>query len=224
MTGGPRWRILPGMGGFVLKRLLLAVPMIIGTSLLVFSIFYLSRVDPVRRYLGERSQDEALVQSLRQELGLNDPAHIRYGRFLRGVFTWDFGKSIRTRRPVTQEIRDRFPATVELALCALTLSVVFGLGAGIVAGMNRNTLWDYAAMGVSLLAVSLPVFWLGLLLSYYFSEKLGWFPLDQRLSLRFSGAVPERTGLLLVDSLLAGRRDVFVDAMRHLALPSVALA
>lgn len=209
---------------FLLRRLLLAVPILIGSSLLVFSIFYLSRVDPVRRALGERAQDAALVERLRDELGLNDPAWQRYLRFIGGVFVGDFGKSIKTRQPVADEIRARFPATVELAGAAFVLSTVAGLCAGVLAGLRRNTVWDYGSMALALLAVSLPVFWLALLLAWTFGEWLGWLPLDQRHSLRYAGAVPSRTGLMLVDSLVAGRWDVFVDALRHLVLPATTLA
>lgn len=209
---------------FLLRRLLLTIPMLVGASLLIFTVFNISNVDPVKRFLGDRAHDEALVQQMRDELGLNDPAWKRYFRFIGGVAVGDFGTSISTRRPVAEEIRQRLPASIELALTALLLSIAFGLFAGIVAGLNRNTPLDYAAMGAALTAVSLPVFWLALLLAYFFAEKLGWFPLDQRLSLRHIGAVPSRTGLLLVDSLLAGNFEVFGNALRHLALPAITLA
>lgn len=212
------------MFAFILRRLLFAVPIIIGSSLLVFSIFYLSRVDPVQRALGERAQDAELVKRLRDELGLNDPAWQRYLRFIGGVAVGDFGKSIKTRQPVADEIRARFPATVELAGAAFILSTVFGLCAGVLAGLRRNTVWDYTSMALAMIAVSLPVFWLALLLSWTFGEWLGWLPIDQRHSLRYAGAVPTRSGLLLLDSVVAGRWDVFLDALRHLVLPATTLA
>jgi peptide/nickel transport system permease protein len=209
---------------FILRRLLLAIPLVLVSSLLVFGIFSVSKVDPVRRMLGERSQDEALVQFERDRLGLNDPAHVRYGRFLKGIFTGDFGTSMRTGRTVVEELGDRLPATVELGGAALLLSLLFGLSAGILAGLNRNTPVDYAAMGASMLAVSLPVFWLALLMSYFFSERLGWLPLDGRYGLIHSGAIESVTGLRVVDALIARRWDVLADALRHLVLPASALA
>ncbi|MDX2176062.1 MAG: ABC transporter permease [Candidatus Sumerlaeia bacterium] len=212
------------MAAFILKRLLLAVPMVIGSSLLVFGIFYFSKLDPVRRLLGERSTNEELVQKMREDFGLNRPAHIRYFDFLGGVARGDFGRSMATREPVMKEIRQRFPATLELTMAAMLVSATVGLLFGIVAAFKKDTWIDYACMGFSLAAVSLPVFWLALMLSYYFSEKLGWFPLQQRYALRFSGEVPTRTGLMLVDSAIAGRWDVFGNVMRHLALPAITLA
>ncbi len=211
------------MAIFVLKRLVLAVPLLLGASLLIFLIFETSGADPVKRLLGERSQDEQLVERLREEYGLNDPAHERYFRFVGGALRGDFGRSIRTRRSVTEEIRERFPATLELALAAMALAVVTGMTAGVVSGLKRNTLWDYTAMTGALMAVSLPVFWVGLLLAWFFGERLGWFPIDQRLSLKYSGVVPERTGLMLPDAIMAGRFDVFRNALAHLVLPAVTL-
>ncbi len=212
------------MGTFIAKRLLLAIPMLLGASLLIFAIFYASRVDPVRRALGERAQDEAIVQQLRDEYGLNDPPWMQYGRFIGGVVRGDFGRSIRTQRSVTAEIRQRFPATLELGASAFLISLVFGLGAGIIAGTNRERWPDYLAMGAAILAVSLPVFWLALLLSHGLAVERSWFPLDARLDLMLEGQVPARTGLFTVDALLAGRGDVLRNALWHLALPSFTLA
>jgi peptide/nickel transport system permease protein len=209
---------------FILRRLLLAVPMVIGSSLLVFSVFYISRIDPVKRMLGERSQNVEAVAEMRRSLGLDRPAHVRYLGFLAGIARGDFGRSMATREPVMDEIRQRFPATLELTLAAMAISVSFGLAAGCIAAIRRNTPADYAAMGVSLLGVSVPVFWLGLLLSYCFSEKLGWLPQDQRLTIWLDGQVEPRTGLLLVDSALARNWEVFKDALLHLILPATALA
>lgn len=209
---------------YILRRLLLAIPMLIGSSLIVFSIFYVSNVDPVKRALGERSQNEKLVADIRAKLGLDRPPHERYLKFLGGVLVGDFGRSIISRAPVSDSIREHFPATLELALAALILSVSFGLIGGTAAALNRNTPIDYAVMGVALLAVSVPVFWLGLVLSYVFTERLDWLPSTGRYSLQYSGAVEGPTGLMLVDSLLARRFDVFADALRHLALPAIVLA
>ncbi len=209
---------------FILKRLLLTIPMLVGSSLLVFCIFEFSNIDPVRRMLGERSSNEVVVRQLREELGLNRPAHVRYISFLTGVFRGDFGKSMATRQPVAGEIRSRFPATAELALAALLLSAGAGLVFGIAAALRRNTVVDYALMGVSLAAVSMPVFWLGLMLSYFFSEKLGWFPLQQRHALRFSGEVDGPTGMLLIDAALAGKHEMLANVALHLVLPAVTLA
>lgn len=211
------------MLSFVLRRLLLAIPLVVGASLLIFLIFEASGTDPVKRMLGERSQDEALVARLRAEYGLDDPAPTRYWRFLKGAASGDFGRSMRTRQPVATELRERLPATLELAAAAFALGVGFGLVAGIVSALRRNTIVDYAAMGAALLAVSLPVFWVGLLLAWFFGERLAWLPLDQRLSLKFAGAFPSRTGLVLADSVLAGRFDAFRDALAHLVLPATTL-
>lgn len=212
------------MFAFIAKRLLLAVPLTLAASLVIFAIFSVSTIDPVKRLLGERASDEELVQRMRAEFGLDDPAMVRYGRFVGGMVRGDFGTSIRTRRPVMDEVAERFPASLELALFAFFLSLAAGLSLGVAAGLNRGTPVDYGAMAVALVAVSLPVFWLALLLSHTFSEKLGWLPLDQRYSFRYIGAVEPVTGLLTVDALIRGRVDVFRDALSHLVLPAVTLA
>lgn len=209
---------------FLLRRLLLAVPLLIGSSLVVFAIFNFSNVDPVRRMLGEKSQNEALVQKMRGELGLNDPAHVRYWRFISGVFKGDFGLSIATREPVTKELRHRFPATLELAGTALVLSIGFGLFAGVLSALRKNRFEDFAAMGISLIGVSMPVFWVGLLLTYFFSERFGWFPLQGRYALTFSGEVETRTGVLIVDTILARNWGMLRNVLHHLVLPAVTLA
>ncbi|MEQ8822720.1 MAG: ABC transporter permease [Sumerlaeia bacterium] len=212
------------MIGFFFRRLLLAIPLVLAASLIIFLIFELSNVDPAQRYLGERSQNEEVVQQLREEWGLNDPAPERYVRFVWNAMRGDFGKSIRTGRPVADEIRERLPATIELAGAALLLSTIFGLVSGIVAGLKRNSIYDYTAMSIALLGVSLPVFWLALLLAWLFGQKLGWLPLDQRYNLIYSGTVPTRTGLWVVDAALSGNWDAFKDGLAHLVLPAVTLA
>lgn len=209
---------------YILRRLLLALPMIIGSSLIVFCIFEFSRIDPVRRMLGERSNNPEVVANLRKDFGLDRPAPERYLKFITGIFQGDFGKSMATRQPVADELRERFPATAELALFALILSAGGGLIFGIMAALKRNTIVDYTLMGVSLTAVSMPVFWLALMLSYFFSEKLGWFPLQQRYALTFSGEVDGPTGLLMIDTALAGNWAMFKDVAMHLVLPAVTLA
>lgn len=202
---------------YVLRRLGLLVPTLLGLSILTFSLVHLVPGDPAAVMLGERATPEALT-ALRAELGLDRPLHEQYGRFLSGLLEGDLGRSLKTREKVAVEIGTRFPATFELALAAIVFAAVFGVAAGILAARKRRSFVDAAVMAGSLVGVSMPIFWLGLLAILLFSVQLGWLPLAGRIDP--SLAVPRLSGFLLIDTLLAGRLDAFVDAARHLVLPA----
>lgn len=208
------------MLGYLGRRLLLLVPTLFGVSVLAFSLIHLVPGDPAAVMLGERANARALTQ-LRRELGLDQPLPVQYARFLGHVLRGDLGRSIKTREKISIEIGSRFPATFELATAAMVLAIAVGVPAGVLAARRRGKWLDAMVMTSSLIGVSLPIFWLGLLLLLAFSVNLGWFPLSGRLDAAL--AVPHVTGLLLVDSLLAGRPDSFADALRHLVLPALAL-
>jgi ABC-type dipeptide/oligopeptide/nickel transport system permease component len=205
---------------YVLRRIALLVPTLLGMSILAFSLIHLVPGDPAQVMLGERATAEAIV-NLRKELGLDQPVYVQYGKFLGGLLTGDLGRSLKTREKIVVEMGERFPATFELALAAILFAGFFGVVAGILAARFRRSFFDVFVMAGSLAGVSMPIFWLGLLVILLFSVKLGWLPLAGRIDPAF--AVPVRTGFLLIDTLLAGKPLAFLDAIRHLVLPAFVL-
>jgi peptide/nickel transport system permease protein len=167
------------MRGFFARRLAIVIPTVVGAVTLVFFFLHMIPGDPVEVMLGETAQ-QADKDQLRKELGLNLPLHIQYGRFIAGVFQGDLGDSYFYRRPVTQVIVERAPATVELALAAFLVAGLIAVPLGIVAALREGTTVDNASVIFSLLGVSMPNFWLGPLLIILFSIQLGWFPVSGR--------------------------------------------
>ena len=219
------------MNAYLVRRLARTLAVIVGISLLVFGLIRAIPGDPAVVILGERGSPEAVAQ-LRAQLGLNkpvflnfaDPAHLldaQYPRFVGQIVRGDLGRGIKSQIPVVSELKSRFPATVELSLAALLFALLIGLPAGIVAALNRNGFWDNFATTISLVGVSIPVFWLGLLLSYFFAVRLGWLPASARYSV--GADYQPITGLYVLDSLLRGRFANVWDGVRHLILPAIAL-
>ncbi|WP_424952012.1 ABC transporter permease [Deinococcus sp.] len=219
------------MGVFVFRRLWRTLLVLLGISVVVFAFVRALPGDPATAILGERANPDAVAKLTRQ-LGLDkpwflnvaDPAHLldaQYPLYLNKVLHGDLDKGQKSQIPVADELKSRFPATLELALAAMFFALLVGLPAGIVAALRRNSVWDSLATTISLVGVSMPVFWLGLLLSYFFAVVLGWFPPSARLS---TGVTLEPiTGLYVLDGLLRGRLDVAANALSHLVLPAVAL-
>ena len=167
------------MRGFFLRRLAFVIPTVLGAVTLVFFFLHMIPGDPVEVMLGETAQ-QADKEQLREELGLTLPLHIQYGRFITGVFKGNLGDSFFYRRPVTQVIAERAPATVELALAAFLVAGLIAIPLGIIAALREGTAVDNASVLFSLLGVSMPNFWLGPLLIILFSITLGWFPVSGR--------------------------------------------
>ena len=210
---------------YITRRFLLLIPTLIGVLTIVFFMVALSPGDPARVMLGERANAEQLAE-LRQELGLDRPLGEQYVRYLGRAVQLDFGNSIKTGRPVMEEIGQLFPATVELALVAMFLATIAGVLIGVISAVKRNTWIDYTAMVGALVGVSMPVFWLALVFIMLFSVGLGWFPTGGRMNVRlFFDSI---TGLYLLDGLIVliteGDPQYFVSALRHIVLPAVALA
>jgi ABC-type dipeptide/oligopeptide/nickel transport system permease component len=205
---------------YIIKRLLWSVPTLLGVSLLVFFMVHLSPGDPAMTLLGDHATKES-IEKVREEMGLNKPLYEQYFIFISKAATGDFGNSIKTKQSVLAEFKDRFPATVELATVAMILAIILGIGAGIISAIKRYSLFDYSAMFVALAGVSMPVFWLGLVLIYFFSVKLGWLPVSGRLGYEFY--VENITGFYLIDTLLANDVEAFWDALKHLIMPAIAL-
>lgn len=162
---------------FILQRLMALIPLLIGVSSLVFLMTQLVPGDPVMMMLGEYSVASAEdIEELRAQLGFNDPLHVQYGRYLSQLLRGDLGESMRSRKPVAQLIQQRLPHTIELTVSALVFAILFGTCMGIAAALHHNQWLDYLTVTIALLGVSIPGFWLALLLILVFSVTLGWLP------------------------------------------------
>ncbi|WP_018085864.1 ABC transporter permease [Desulfurispora thermophila] len=209
------------MASYIARRLLLLFPVLLGVSIFVFVVLHLFTTDPAALMLGQHATTQQ-IEALREELGLNDPLYVQFGRFLWQVLHGDLGRSLMTRAPVTDEIMSRFPATIELAFMAMLIATIAGVFVGVLSAVKQYSIFDYLSMVGALVGVSMPIFWLGLMLILLFSVQLGWLPVAGRIDI---GMEPARiTGLYLLDSLLTGNWAAFVSALKHLILPALALA
>lgn len=206
---------------FVLTRVSLVVPTFIGVTLLAFVLIRLVPGDPIETMAGERGIDPERHARLLREYGLDQPVLVQYGIYIGRVLRGDLGKSIVTSAPVVEEFAALFPATIELALCAVVFALLLGLPAGVVAAVRRNSVFDHGVMTVSLAGYSMPIFWWGLLLILLFSVKLGLTPVSGRIDLLYY--IEPVTGFLLVDSLLSDQEGAFGSALSHLVLPAIVL-
>ncbi|MBL0686247.1 MAG: ABC transporter permease [Sulfurospirillum sp.] len=208
------------MISYIIKRLLWAIPTLLGVSILVFSMIHLAPGDPALLMLGEHANKES-VDALREQMGLNKPLLEQYYLFVSNAVQGDFGISTLSGEPVIDEFLERFPATVELSIVALIFAIIIGLFAGIISAVKRYSLFDYVSMTTALAGVSMPVFWLGLMLIYFFSIELGWLPVSGRLGYEFD--IDKVTGFYLIDSILMKDYEAFWNACKHLVLPALAL-
>lgn len=209
------------MLAYVLRRLAVTVPLLFGVTVVVFAFVHLIPGDAARSILGQHASADSL-ESLRKELGLTDPLPIQYGRFIGHLVQGDLGRSLVTGSPVAAELRQRFPATLELTLAAMAIAIVGGVPAGILSAVRPRSLIDHISRLVALLGVSIPIFWLGLMLIWYGALVLGWFPPSGRLSV--DTTLQPITNLYTLDALLTGNLSAWLDAVWHLALPSLALS
>ncbi len=163
---------------YIAKRLLMLIPVLLGIVLVVFIMNRISPGNPARMLLGDGATDEA-VAALEEELGLNDPLYVQFFNYVKGVVTeFDLGTSYQTKRPVITELMDRFPTTAKLAFFSILLSAVVGITLGIISAVKQNTPIDHLSTGVALLGVSMPAFWLGMMLILVFSIYLKWTPVS----------------------------------------------
>ncbi len=209
------------MLSFIVRRLLTLIPTVFGISVLVFFMIHLVPGDPAEMMLGERASKQAL-EELREQLGLDKPLHVQYGRFITRLLRGDLGRALRTNEKITAEIAQRFPATVELALAAMVFAVTLGMLAGVISATRQYSAFDYSSMVLSLVGVSMPIFWLGLILMIIFSLHLGWLPLSGRLS--YDVHIHTVTGLHLIDGILTVNGKGFRDALWHIIMPAFTLS
>ena len=206
---------------YALRRIVLLIPVLIGLSLLVFAVARLLPGDPVRLAAGPNAS-EAEIASLAKEYGLDRPLPWQYLAYAGGLLRGDWGVSIYTRRPVIEDLRVYLPATLELVIAAMLLAIAIGIPAGLFAAARRDRWPDYVSRVFSLGAISMPRFFLGLLLQLGFAMWLGWLPLGGRFPLT-EDAPATVTGFLTLDSLIAGDLHAFGVALRYLALPAFAM-
>ncbi|BEP46828.1 ABC transporter permease subunit [Variovorax paradoxus] len=206
---------------FLLTRVSLLVPTFIGMTLLAFFLIRLVPGDPIETMAGERGIDPERHAQLRAAYGFDKPVIVQYGIYIGRVLHGDLGKSLITQESVASEFLALFPATVELAACAIAFALLLGLPAGILAAVRRNSIFDHGVMATSLTGYSMPIFWWGLLLILFFSVQLGWTPVSGRISVQYF--VEPETGFLLIDALRAGDTGAFWSALHHLILPAIVL-
>ncbi|HEX7593403.1 MAG TPA: ABC transporter permease [Anaerolineae bacterium] len=206
---------------FLLRRLAGMVAVMIGVSIITFAISHVIPADPVVAALGDHARDDQIA-AFRAEYGLDQPVVDQYVIYVRGLLQGNLGISIRTRRPVSDDLRDFFPATLELSLAALLVSILFGIPAGILSSLARNHWPDNLVRVFSLLGGSLPIFWLGLILIGIFYSQLGWLPGGGRIE-QFVSPPQTLTGLYVLDSLLTGNLPALQSSVLHLILPAFTL-
>lgn len=206
---------------YILKRLGLMVFVLWGVTLAAFLISHTLPADPAAAALGNNAREEQL-QEFRQRNGLDQPLPVQYGRYMQGLARGDLGTSLRTQNSITKDLNQFLPATLELTLAAVVFALLIGLPLGILAALRHGRWPDLLARIFALLGGATPVYWLAILALNVFHEHLGWLPGPGRLD-SYSLPPPVKTGLVTLDALLTGDREVFVDAARHLILPGLVL-
>jgi peptide/nickel transport system permease protein len=210
------------MTSYLIRRLFGLIPVLLGISILVFAFVRAIPGDPARVMLGERATEEA-VQQIREDMGLNRPLLEQYLKYMGGILRGDLGTSIFSQIPVADDMKRRFPATLELSLAAMLFALLVGVPLGILAAVRRNSAVDNVAMAVALIGVSMPVFWLGMILKFIFSISTKVFPPSARISDLLSFSFEPITNMYILDGLLRLNFVVVWDAMLHLVMPAVAL-
>jgi peptide/nickel transport system permease protein len=208
------------MISYTIRRILMLIPVLIGMSLITFSIVHLIPGNPAQVILGEQATPQA-IESLEQQLGLNEPYFLQYGNYMIGLVQGDLGTSIRSKSEISSEIWPFLAGTIELTIFAMVFAIIIGVNAGIISAWKQNSLFDYTAMIIALIGVSMPIFWLGLMQQWVFAQELGWLPAFGRHNPR--DPVEAVTHFYLLDTLINGRTDQFWTSFKHLILPGVAL-
>ena len=204
----------------ILSRLVWFVPTLAGLVIIVFLISNVIPTDPVRVLLGENAT-VAQIEAMRVKLGYDQPLWVQLGRHFRDILSGNLGTSIYSQRPISEDLISRLPATLELTLTAITLSILLGIPLGVISALKRNSLLDHVLRVVSVSGLALAAFWLALLLQFFFSMKLGVAPLNSRID----GFGPSPvTGLMIIDSLLDWDMESLHSALSHIALPALTLA
>jgi peptide/nickel transport system permease protein len=205
---------------YIVRRLLLLVPILLGVSILVFLWIRLLPGSPAESLLGERATP-ANIERLKREYGLERPIYVQYWKYLDATFHGDLGVSIASRRTVTYELKRRFPATVELATAAMIFAIAFGIPLGFFAAKKYGTIFDHGSLLASLIGISIPIFFLGLILKYIFAVRLGWLPSVGQIDV--TKEVKHPTNFYVLDAIITHDWGTLVDVLKHLVLPAIAL-
>ena len=209
------------MLAYIIRRILIMIPTLLGVSIIVFLMLHFTPGDPAELLMGERASEEAL-QEIREHLGLNKPLYVQYGMFLKQLMKGDLGETIWTRQKVWIEVKHRFPATIELSVVALFISCILGILLGIISATKQYSIFDYLSMLGALIGVSMPIFWLGLVFMLIFSLNLGWLPMSGRLSVGVE--LETITNFYILDAVLTGNWEAFRDAVWHIIMPAFTLS
>jgi len=205
---------------YLVRRLLLLVPILLGVSVLIFFWIRALPGSPAESLLGERATP-ALVQTYRHRYGLDKPVYVQYWSYLKTTVSGDLGVSVASRRRVTAEIRARFPATVELALAAMVFAITIGVPLGFFAAKHYGGVFDNASLVGSLIGISIPIFFLAIILKYIFAIRLGWLPSVGRISVTIDAEHP--TNFYILDAIITRDWSTLWDVIKHLILPAIAL-
>ena len=206
---------------YIAKRISVIFPVLLAVSLIIFLIMHFAPGDPAALFLGQMVTPEDL-EKVRREMGLDDPLHIQYLRYLKDAIKGNLGISYYTKQSVLSELLRLFPATVELSIASMVIALLVGISAGVISALKQNSIFDNVSMVVALGGVSMPVFWVGLILMWVFSFKLGWTPISGRLAVQID--LKQITGLFVIDSIITGNIAALRDSLRHLILPALSLA
>ncbi|MGG3383751.1 ABC transporter permease [Heyndrickxia faecalis] len=210
------------MQKIILKRLGFLVFVVFGVTLISFILSHVIPGDPASMMAGQRASKET-VQSIREQLGLDQPLWIQYADYIRQLATGDFGISIRTHQPVLDDLLTYFPATLELAVAAFAIAILIGIPLGVISALKKNTFWDHFSRIFSISGVSIPVFWSGLVVILIFYGYLGWFPANGRIDDNINPPT-HTTGFYILDSLLTGDTIALFSSVKHIFLPALVLS
>jgi peptide/nickel transport system permease protein len=209
------------MIAYTIRRCFILIPVLFGMILIVFSLIHAIPGNPAQIILGQQATKDSIAV-LTKQLGLDQPLYVQFFKYVKELLSGNLGISIKSQTPINQEIWPYLAATAELAFVAMLIAVVIGVNAGIISAWFQNSWFDYAAMLLALVGVSMPIFWLGLMEQYIFSVHLNLLPTAGRDNIR--DPVQAITNLYLLDTLMNGRFDQFIVVIKHLILPGIALA
>ncbi|MFI8713587.1 ABC transporter permease [Brevibacillus brevis] len=205
---------------YSIRRILMLIPVLVGMSIIVFSIIRAIPGDPALTILGEKATPQAIAD-IREALGLNNPWYIQYFDYMKNILSGNLGESLQTNAPISDEIIPYLAATTELTIVSMLIAVFIGVNAGILSAWKQNSWFDYCAMLIALVGVSMPIFWLGLMEQWVFAQELKWLPSVGRDNSR--NPIEAITHFYILDTMMAGRWDQLWEVIKHLILPGIAL-
>lgn len=210
------------MKQMIIKRLFLLIFVVFGVTFVSFFLSHIIPGDPARMMVGQRASEETLKQ-VREQLGLDQPVWIQYVSYVKDVLSGDLGTSIRTQKPVIEDLVTFFPATLELAVVAFFFALLIGVPLGVIAAVHKDRFWDHISRIFSISGVSMPVFWSGLIVILFFYGYLGLFPASGRLDMNINPPT-KVTGFYILDSLLSGDWVALKSSIKHIFLPAIVLS